>query len=653
MAGRQRSVACVVRLVGLGVILLPALVHGQGGREFTDGVQQFQDGQYERAINTLDGVVKSSPDLESAWYYLGRAHLKMPTPDLNAASDAFQHAIELNPHRPGIRLYLGKIYEDQAAYDEAVQVYQEELRLRRGRDVEDVNMALGRVHYLRDDFGGAVTTLRALTRTDPLNVQGLYYLGLAETASGLYKEAVAHFKSANELCREYKSLHSRLEKGELTVVEQRRKGLTEEYLAQHYGDAHSFVTEMHLWPALNKAAGDARLKMGEWPQARNAYRRCLDLEQGGNPADPEPYTLVALAYLSDARDLFHSQGLLFQSISVAEAALESVAEALKNNDSYAPAHLAQGEIYLFQARTYVTMPELKVESHTYDDVIASLEKAIELREDYADAMQTLGVVLTETGQFEEAVETLTKVVELRPESAAAHAALSRAYLGQEKATRALEEAQTALALDNRDYDALLCAALVDFYYQQRMSSAIVYLTRAIEVDATRSDAYLELGNVYFQMESWYRARHEYLNALDRIPYAVIANTAMERARVNFLIAHTYHHAKLYDKEVDYLNMALALHPSYVAALRQIARAYEAKEEYRASRVALETALESSPDETTDAQVHVQLGQMYEGMGRPHDAMAAYTAALTADDTNYDAKQGLERLGASGSNGGEG
>ena len=653
MGGRRRTVVCVVRLVALGVMLIPALVHGQDGKEFTDGVQLFEDGQYERAINTLSSVVKSSPELESAWYYLGRAHLKMPTPDLNAASDAFQHAIELNPHRPGIRLYLGEIYEDQGAYDEAVQVYQEELRLRRGRDTESVNAALGRVHYLRGDYDRAVATLSDLTRSDPLNVECLYYLGLAETASGLYEEALLHFKSANELCREYKSLHSRLEKGELTVVEQRRKGLTEEYLAQHYGNAHAFVSEMHLWPALNKAAGDARLKKGEWAQARVAYRRCLDLEQGGNPADPEPYTMVALAYLSDASDLFHNQGLLFQCISVTEAALESVAEALKNNESYAPAQLAQAEIYLFQARTYVTMPEMKIESHTYDDVIEALQKAIELREDYADAMQTLGVVLTEIGRFEESAEMLIKVIELRPDDAAAHAALSRAYLGQEKAARALEEAQTALMLDNKSYDALLCAALVDFYYQQRMSSAIEYLTRAIDINPTRPDAYLELGNVYFQMESWYRARHEYMKALEHIPSAVIANTAMERARVNFLVAHTYHHAKLYDKEIDYLNKALALHPSYVDALRQIARAYEAKEEYRAAQVALETGLASSPDETTDAQIHVELGQMYERMGRPHDAIAAYTSALTADDTNYEAKQGLVRLGARGSSGGEG
>jgi len=653
MAGSQRSIACVVRLAGLCVILLPALVYAQSGREFTDGVQLFEDGQYERAINTLSSVVKSRPEAESAWYYLGRAHLKMPTPDLQAASDAFQHAIELNPHRPGIRLYLGKIYEDQAAYDEAVQVYQEELRLRRGRDVGDINMVLGRVYYRQNNYDRAIATLSALTRAEPLNVECLYYLGLAETASGLYEEALAHLESANELCREYKSLHSRLERGELTVVEQRQKGLTEEYLAQHYGNAHTFVSEMHLWPALNKAVGDTRLKMMNWAQARNAYRRCLDLEQGGNPADPEPHTLVALAYLRDAQDLFHNQGLLFQCISVTEAALESVAEALKNNESYAPAHLAQAQIYLFQARTYVTMPELKVESHTYDDVLASLQKAIELREDYADAIQTLGVVLTDIGQYEEAVEAILKVIALRPGDAEAHAALSKAYLGQEKATKALEEAQTALALDNKNYNALLCAALVDFYYQQRMSSAIDYLTRAIDVDPSKPDAYLELGNVYFQMSSWYRARHEYLNALQRIPYAVIANTAMERARVNFLIAHTYHHAKLYDKEVEYLNNALALYPSYVEALRQIARAYEAREEYRAAQVALETGLESSPDEATDAQINVQLGQMYERMGRPHDAIAAYTAAVTADDTNYDARRGLERLGAHGSSGGEG
>ncbi len=647
MAEVYRLLVAVVLCVVVALTALPTWVGAQAGRDFTDGVQLFQDGQYERAINALQAVVKATPELESGWYYLGRAHLKMPTPDFKAALEAFQHAVELNPQRPGIRLYVGEIYESQGAYEEALQVYQEELRLRRGRDVEDVNMALGRVYYLKGDYNKAIATFSDLARAEPLHVECLYYLGLAETAAGMHEQAIEHFKKAAQLCQEYQSLHNRLKKGEINVVEQRRKGLTEEYLAQKYGNAQRFVSDLHLWPKLNRAWGDACFKARQWPQARSAYRRCLDLEQGGNPADAEPYTLVGVAYLTDAEEIFYRDGMLFQCIGVVDAALESVAEALKKNENYYPAHNAQGEIYLFQARTYVTMPELKVESHTYEDALEAFGKALELQDDYVPAMHNLGITLTEVGQFSEAVAVLEKAVELAPDNAAVRASVAKAYLGQEQAMKALEEAQTALSLDPRNYEGLLVAGLVDFYYRDRMSSATDYFSRAIEAEPTRPDAYLELGNAYFQMESWYRARHEYMKALERIPDAIIANTAQDRAHVNFLIAYTYHHGNMYDKEIDYLNEALALQPAYVDALRQIARAYEADDQYRAAEVALQTALEGSPDETVDGQIYVQLGQMYERKGRPHDAIAAYTAALNADDTNYEAQQGLKRLGASG------
>lgn len=646
MSGNRLISVPIALLIVIGLAAVPVCCLAQaGGRSFSEGVQLFEDGQYERAISTLGGVVKATPGLESAWYYLGRAHMKMPTPDLTAALEAFQHAVELNPQRPGIRLYVGQIYEMQGAYEEAVQVYEEEVRLRRGRDVTDVRMALGRVRYLKGDYTRAIADLRDLARTEPLHVECLYYLGLAETAAGQYKDAVEHFKRASELCREYQSLHNRLEKGELSVVEQRQRGLTEEYLAQHYGNAAAFVSELHLWPKLNKAWGDAEAKAGNWAQARSAYRLCLELEEGGNPADPEPHTLVALAYLTDASELFNKEGLLFQCIGVVDAAIASIQEALKLNENYAPAHSAQGEIYLFQARTYVSMPELQVVSHSYDDAIASFTKALQLQSDYVPAMLNLGVAQTDIGAFADAVTNLEKAVKLEPGSAPVHAALARAYLGAEKPEEAIEEAQTALALDPHSYDARLVAGLADFYYRQRMASAVDQFTRAIQVDATRPDAYIELGNVYFQMESWYRARGEYQRALERIPEAAIANTAAERARVHFLIAHTYHHSNLYDREIESLNKALALQPAFVDALRQISRAYEAREEYRAAVVALETALQSSPDEVSDGQIYVQLAQMYERMGRPHDAVAAYTEAASADPDNHEATQGLARLGA--------
>ncbi|MFP3904357.1 MAG: tetratricopeptide repeat protein, partial [Armatimonadota bacterium] len=59
------------------------------------------------------------------------------------------------------------------------------------------------------------------------------------------------------------------------------------------------------------------------------------------------------------------------------------------------------------------------------------------------------------------------------------------------------------------------------------------------------------------------------------------------------------------------------------------------------------ALRSSPDAETDGEIYVQLGQLYENRGDQHNAIANYTAALNADEANYQARRGLERLGAGG------
>jgi len=647
MATRQVVFTALAVVFVIVLLILPATAGAQDTQNFTAGVRLFQDGLYEQAVSKLKQVVKAKPDLESAWYYLGRSYLNMPRPDLAAALDAFHHAVEINPSRPGTRLYVGEIYEKQRAYEEAIQVFQEELRLRRGRDIADIKMSLGRVYYLDGRTQQAVTMLSQLLRSEPEYVEALYYLGLAETQVDDYKSAIEHFKRAGKLCEEYRGLHSRLETGGLSVVEQRRRGFSEEYLAQHYGNAQRFISDLHLWPALNKARGDAHFGLGEWARARNAYRRCLDLDQGGNPVNPEPDTLIGIVYLANAKELFYRDGMLFQAISMAEAALESITEALKKNANYAPAHNAQGEIYLFQAGTYVTMPDMGIVSHSYNDAIGAFEEALSLDNQYVEALNNLGIVFTEVGRYDEALTKLQSASKIRPKDASIRANIAKAYLGQEEAMKALEEAQTALALDGKNYEALLTAGLVDFYYRNRLGQAIDYFRQAIAIEPTLPDGYLKLGDIYSQMESWYRARQEYIKALERIPHAVIANTAPQRAQLNYLVACTYHHGKLYEKEIEYLNNALAIEPSHLDALRQIARAYEASEQYRAAEVALESALEASPNETIDAEIYVQTGEMYERQGKPHDAIAAYTAALSADETNYPAQQGLQRLGAGG------
>ena len=191
-------------------------------------------------------------------------------------------------------------------------------------------------------------------------------------------------------------------------------------------------------------------------------------------------------------------------------------------------------------------------------------------------------------------------------------------------------------------DALNAAGLAA-YYLNDLTKAVEYFTEAIRNNAEHAQSHVNLGNAFFQMESWYRARRQYKKALEYIPEAKLANTAYQRAYMCYMIALAYHETKNYEQEIAALNQALALDPTYFGAYRQMGRAYLARSQYRAARRVLEIAIQNAPTDEQVADVHVQIGEVLEGQGNVHEAIAAYSAALAADPANPLASSALARL----------
>jgi tetratricopeptide (TPR) repeat protein len=181
------------------------------------------------------------------------------------------------------------------------------------------------------------------------------------------------------------------------------------------------------------------------------------------------------------------------------------------------------------------------------------------------------------------------------------------------------------------------------YFRDDLGEATDYFSRAVAADPRRWDSYVNLGLAFYQMESWYRARREFQAGLELIPKAVIANTAQQQAYLYYLIARTYHSTGMYDQEIEALNEALGRFPTHLDTLRQLATAYEAQRKFRAAQQVLEDALNASNGPNDDAEINVQLGSMLEREGKPHEAIAAYSAALKADPNSVAAQQGLARL----------
>ena len=331
------------------------------------------------------------------------------------------------------------------------------------------------------------------------------------------------------------------------------------------------------------------------------------------------------------------------SLKIIKDAIESIEKAQQLNSTYAPAYNALGLVYLFQAQTYTTNPALGIYSHTPEDAIGQFEQSLQHDPNYVEAMSNIAEALLMVGRDEEARQHLTKALTLQPGNAQLHAEMAAVLFALEDPDGSLREAQTALSIDRNNVKALNVAGLVYMYYRGNLGEAIEHFTRAVRLEPRRAEGFINLGLAYYQMESWYRARLEFRRALELVPTATVANTAIQQAYLFYLIGLTHHQTGAHDREIEALNEALGRHPSHLDTLRQLALAYEAQQQYRAAEQVLREALDRSPSAEMDGEIHVQRGAMLEKQGRSHDAIAAYAAALDADPNNLMAQQGMERL----------
>ncbi len=644
-------VACVALVSALPL----AAQEGDAATPYVQGLTALEKEDYPEAIKLLAQVVQQEPSNEPAWYNLGVARYEQSTPDLPGALDAFRKALSLAANRAGTRLYIGRIYEDQGAFAEAIKAYEEEGAHTKGNNKNDANVALGRVQYKAGRPADAMVALRLAVQEELKYLEGLYWQGRALTALGKHTEAIKVCRGAKNILQDWSDLKAGL--GRMKPEQQRERKETEEKLAQEYGRAQEFAQDLGLWPALNKALGEAYLGDGQYDLARVAFRAATNKNQLGSETDPDVQVRLAGAYLEDARHLFEAQNQLYGCIAVMGAAEEAADKAIelapKSGPEASAAYAIQGEIYAFEAATYNSEPKQNIVSHTYEDAIASFTKALQLKADNARALTErakayVAVAQTETAGSDKAKEALEaargdlqQALVLTPNSEPAYVALAQVALVEEKYDQAQQYAEKAMSLDPKDPDACNAAGLVR-YFTGQLPEAARYFRRGLELNSTDPQLHFNLGNSFFQMQSWYLALREYQKALEHTPSPVVARTSFQRAYILYQMALTYHETQRYDQEIDKLNESLALDASYFEAYMQLARAYAAKREYRGAQRALDQA-QGKADDQQWSRAATLSGQIYEMASDPHLAVISYATALQKDPNNVIAKQALARL----------
>jgi Tol biopolymer transport system component len=110
--------------------IMTSIAFGQKGNVFSNSAdkakieiakQKIFGGQYLSAIKSLQDLAKSSPNDANVYYYLGYSYFMLSQND--KATEHLQKSVELNPNKASSHFVLGRIYQQNEKFDEAITAY--------------------------------------------------------------------------------------------------------------------------------------------------------------------------------------------------------------------------------------------------------------------------------------------------------------------------------------------------------------------------------------------------------------------------------------------------------------------------------------------------------------------------------------------------
>lgn len=143
-------------------------------------------------------------------------------------------------------------------------------------------------------------------------------------------------------------------------------------------------------------------------------------------------------------------------------------------------------------------------------------KAVAIKPDYADALNSLGAIYLDSGRLDQAETVLRQALDVRPGFPDAHFNLGTVYMKSGRTDKA--EAELKLAIDaNPGYIKALQNLALLYITEERLEEAIGPLMRVIELDPDDYLAHNDLGNIYAMQGRYNEAKVKYRKALSINP----------------------------------------------------------------------------------------------------------------------------------------
>lgn len=166
-------------------------------------IQQFERGQYEKAIRGAKQIVKKEPGLGVAWKVVGLASQKAEK--LEDAEAAFQRALQIEPTCFETHNNLGVVFSEQGKFEQAVASYQKsgEANPRYFRAFFNLGIALRDLDRLEE----AVSAYEKAISLNSDHAESHHNLGNIYSDQGSFEKARAAYEKALALEPGYAEAH--------------------------------------------------------------------------------------------------------------------------------------------------------------------------------------------------------------------------------------------------------------------------------------------------------------------------------------------------------------------------------------------------------------------------------------------------------------
>ncbi len=179
------------------------------GTILVQGIDYFQDANYDQAIKSFKQAAALSPSSDNAakaYGYIGQAYARLEETD--KAINTYKEAIRLYPADDTFYIALGDIYLEEDMLEEATTAYRQAVNINSNN--AESQYSLGQAYLNAGELDKANDRFSEIVRISPNSATGYYGLGQSARQDGDLENAVSQLTKAISVNKDFELAHLEL-----------------------------------------------------------------------------------------------------------------------------------------------------------------------------------------------------------------------------------------------------------------------------------------------------------------------------------------------------------------------------------------------------------------------------------------------------------